>query len=297
MTELSNLLKSSQQEFKDKKNNITAIPCLYYPGDNGFPYLIKNTANQILISGALHISTDQEQLEHGIYDTGYVAVNTQQEIMAQFTLTPDVVILDYKGFTLGVNKSGEFNSEAQTYHYTGEVLLNRNEQYIILDEAEASTLILSDSTTKWLSLATHFGIPVFPSFVSTINLNQTHLIVNVTDSVPLNNVHQTSDTILKQYKRDKIKLYLINATQTQAQLLAQKIFDCPLQFGYFGVQNFVAWKTINEFTQRSFGLKQNIRTMDITINYQLDIATSNAIKYFKQISATINGVEFSTPEI
>jgi hypothetical protein len=296
-TELENLLAASAKEFHDKKNNVLAIPCVYLPAANGLAYLIKDTSQQKEIEPAgVHISVDQEQREDGIYDTGYAAINTQEDIFSKFEIAPDIIILDYNGFIIGINKSGEFNAEANIYHYTGEILLNRNDAYIILDEDEASALILSDSTTKWLDLATEYGLDIFPSFVSTKNIKTIHLIVSINDSKPLNNVHQISDTVERQYKKDSIQLYLVNATLAQAQLLAKKIFETPLKYPTsFGMQDFPGWKMLQNYNQSSFGLKQNIRTMDIAINYQLDITALNVLKYFKQISWTINGKKFSTP--
>ena len=297
MGELENLLKGSIKEFEDKTNNALAIPCVYIPGTNGLPYLIKNTSLQKNVSIALHVSADQEQREDGIYDSGYISIDTHENLMEIFGEGSDIVIILYKEYIIGINRSGDFNSQANTYHYTGELLLNRNDDYIILDEDEATTLILSDSTTKWLDLATYFGLSIFPSFVSTKNKNDTHLIVSITNSKALNNVHQIDDTTKRQYKKDTVKLFLVNSTLIQAQELAEKIFKSPEKYGYFGIQDFPGWKTINEYTQKSFGLKQNIRSMELKINYQLDITTETGIKYFKQISATINDNIIATKKI
>ena len=294
-SEISNLLKGSVKEFQDKNNNCTAIPCVYLPAQNGMAYLVKETSTQKLISCSIHTSTDQTQREDGIYDVGSIVVTTQVNIFAEFEEEPNFIIIDYKDFILGINKSGEFNQVANTWHYSGEILLNRNKQYIILDEEEAATLILSDSTTKWLSLSTELEIPIYPSYISIANKEDIYMTINIQKSTGLGPVRQISDTELKQYKSDDVKLYLVNATLQQAQDIARAIFDSPIKLGLFGIQNYVSWKTINEYTQSSFGIKQNIRTSEIKINYQLDTTTTDAIKYFKQIAATINAVKIQTP--
>lgn len=295
MNELKNLLQSSIKEFEDKNKNCTAIPCVYLPAANGMAYLVKETCKQILISASIHLSTEQEQREDGVYNTGFVSVSTQNDVFAQFEEEPDTIIIDYNGFILGINKSGEFNNVAQTWHYTGEILLNRNEQYIILDEEDAATLILSDSTTKWLDIADELGVVVYPSYISVANKKDVYMTIMIQSSKALAPVRQISDTAMQQYKQDVVKISLINATLQQAQDLAKDIFEAPEKYGTFGIQDYIGWETINEYTQKSFGLKQNIRTATVTVNYQLDTTTTNSIKYFKQIAATINGNKFETP--
>ena len=373
MGEIDNLLNAGIKEFADKRENATAIPCLYLPGEDGMAYLVKDLTKKIEISAAVHLSAEVKQSEDGIYDTGYVSVDTQDDIFSQFAEQPQVVIIDlvhigdqykigyasrfhafsagqtiiggtsgatatihevsvneadntlgilylgevtgsfqdhedllvgtiryavanvYDGFVLGISKSGDFNEVANTWHYTGELLLTRNSQFLILDEPTVTTKILTDSTTLWLGLDTELGVPILPSFISAKNMKNSYISVLIKDSNSLGPVILGNDNVLQQYKKDSVRLFLVNADANQAQIIAQKIWNAPLKVATFGINGpFPGWQMITDRIQPSFGFKQNVRTMDIDINYTLYSDTADVLKYITKIAATVNGSVIKT---
>ncbi len=372
MSQISLLLGASIKEFRDKRNNATAIPCTYLSGTDGMAYLVKDSANQADVSVAIHLSAEVKQVEDGIYDTGYVAINTQDDLFAQFREQPQTIIVNlvhiggqykmgytnrttafsvgqtvtgdtskatgiisevspdevvtsgilylrsvtgvfedgedlyvgvvkyaesdiYDGFLIGVSRSGEFNEITKTWHYTGEVLLSRNYQFVIPEVPPSFAKILTDSTTLWLDLASELSVSIFPSFISAKNVKSPYISVMINSSVALGPVVQLEDLIYKQYKRDSVRLSLVNASANQAQEIAKKIWDAPLKFLTFGINgSWPGWEMITDKTQPSFGIKQNIRTMELDINYSLYTDTTKVLEYILKIAATVNGEVIKT---
>ena len=371
MSELPNLLQASITEFEDHEQNCSAIPTTYFPGSDGLAYLIKNDASAKFISAAVHLNVEAEPKEDGIYDTGIITVDTQDDIFSMFEEQPQIVILSlthvgdqfkmgfgpylnpyhsfaagqvvtgatsgatgmiskvslnddqisgwlyigevigkfadgealtvkgtaiapasvYEGFILGISKSGEYNEEAKTWHYSGEILLTRNSQFVVSSTPlEPMTAILTDSTVLWLGL--ELGVPVYPSFISGKNIRHPYISVKIEKSEPLGPPYQEVDNEISQYKKDTVKLYLVNATADQAQKILKTIWEAPEMVGTFGINNFPGWTTLDH-VQPGFGIKGNVRAMDIVVNYTLVTSTADVIKYITKFAATIGFDGFS----
>ena len=153
MNEITRLLNASKQEFEDKIVNSTVIPCQYLPASNGMAYLVKDDAHSAQVSVAIHTSVDVIQHEDGIYDTGSVGINTLVDLFSLFEVAPQIVIIDYNGFLLSVNKSGEFNAVANIWHYLGEILLSRNSPFIILKKPDTATIRFSGPQGTVITIA------------------------------------------------------------------------------------------------------------------------------------------------
>ncbi len=200
---------------------------------------------------------------------------------------PAMVLITYRGLTIGVNKSGSYNNVAQTYHYTGEIIQNRNKGFIITDNALAESLFLSNSTAKWLEFGTYCGVTIYPSFLTPSNKESAYMTIEIVSTVSRNIVSQVSDIIKKQYLIDTCRLRLINGTLIQAQNIADKLNEQAKESRLFGMMDFPSWTQTNDDTQKSFGIKTNLRVMDMKINYQLESGASNALKYIKTATADI----------
>lgn len=287
MTDFEKLTQASTKQFSDKKNNAVAYPCSYFISSNGLAYLIKNTTGT-KITCAFHITTDQVQQVEGLFDKGFVECNSTTSLCECFQSSNyDLFIIEYKGITIGVNKQEKRIELSGTYHYFGEVIENRNGNYIVLNEAEAQQLYLSNSMTKWLSFGDYCSIPVYPSYLTPVNVATTYITVEIENTKSIGIVHQVSDTVNKQYLQDKLKLYLTNATLNQAQEVSMKLNSQAEKLGLFGFQDLPNWTQINDTTQSSFGIKTNLRFMDLTINYQLLSDPSEPLKYIIQSAVTM----------
>jgi hypothetical protein len=227
------------------------------------------------------------------------AIDTMIDVIAGVTVanasagnTParSMFLVYYKGFVIGINRQLGFNAVANTYHYNGEILQNRNAGYILLNDATASQLFLSNSTTKWLAFGDYCGVPFWPSFLTPSNQSAVHAVVQITDTKPNSIPVQVSDTVVEQLLTDYCKITLINATLAQAQNIAMKLYEQAGEAGYFGCLDFPAWRQEQDDVQSSFGLKANKRTMDMKINYVLESSASSALKYIIEATASITAV-------
>ena len=206
------------------------------------------------------------------------------------TATRSMILVCYKDYIIGINKMIGYNEVAKTYHYNGEIIQNKNKGYIVLDDTSASTLFLSNSTTKWLSFGTYSGIPFYPSFLTPANLESAYAIVEITKTNPVSLPTQVSDTIIQQNLTDYCKITLINGTLKQAQDIAMQLYEQAGEVKLFGVLDFPAWSQDNTDVQSSFGVKANKRTMDLKVNYVLESGASKALKYILDATASITAV-------
>lgn len=274
----------------------TVIPKGTRAGDGGDIVVKTSIAGTIPVAGYIDIlCTSVNYLQtipaHSI-DTmiDVIAGVTVDNALAGTTSTRSMVLVYYKDFIIGINRMIAYNEVAGTYHYNGEIIQNRNKGYIVLDDTSASTLFLSNSTTKWLAFGTYCGIPFYPSFLTPTNQETAHAIVEITKTEPVSLVKQVSDTIVQQSLKDYCKITLINGTLKQAQDVSSLLYEQAGEANLFGVLDFPAWSQDQADVQSSFGVKANKRTMDLKINYVLESGATSAIKYIIEATASITAV-------
>ena len=219
-----------------------------------------------------------------------IAGVTVSNLVAGTQMARSMILVYYKDYIIGINKMIAYNEVAKTYHYNGEIIQNRNKGYIVLNDSIASSLFLSNSTTKWLSFGTYSGIQFYPSFLTPSNLETVHAIVEITKTVPISLAKQVNDTIVQQSLTDYCKITLINGTLKQAQDVAVALYEQAGEVKLFGVLDFPAWSQEQSDVQSSFGVKANKRTMDLKINYVLESGATKALKYILDATASITAV-------
>ena len=274
----------------------TVIPKGTRAGDGGDIVVKTSVAGTIPVAGYIDILcisvTYLQTIPALAIDTMIDAIAgvTVSNALSGTTSTRSMVLVYYKDFIIGINRMIAFNEVAGTYHYNGEIIQNRNKGYIVLDDTSASTLFLSNSTTKWLSFGTYCGIPFYPAFLTPANQEAAHAIVEITKTEPVSLVTQVSDTIVQQSLKDYCKITLINGTLKQAQDVSRFLYEQAGEAKLFGVLDFPAWSQDQADVQSSFGVKTNKRTMDLKINYVLESGATSAIKYIIEATANITAV-------
>lgn len=274
----------------------TVVPKGTRAGDGGDIVVKTSIAETIPVAGYIDIICTSVNYLQTIpalaIDTmiDVIAGVTVSNALAGTTSTRSMVLVYYKDFIIGLNRMIAYNAVAGTYHYNGEIIQNKNKGYIVLDDTSASTLFLSNSTTKWLSFGTYAGIPFYPSFLTPANQETVHAIVEITKTEPVSLVTQVSDTIVQQLLKDYCKITLINGTLKQAQDVSRFLYEQAGEARLFGVLDFPAWSQDQTDVQSSFGVKANKRTMDLKINYVLESGATSAIKYIIEATASITAV-------
>ena len=274
----------------------TVIPKGTRAGDGGDIVVKTSVAGTIPVAGYIDILctsvTYLQTIPALAIDTmiDTIAGVTVSNALAGTTSTRSMVLVYYKDFIIGINRMIAYNEVAGTYHYNGEIIQNKNKGYIVLDDTSASTLFLSNSTTKWLSFGTYAGIPFYPSFLTPANQETAHAIVEITKTEPVSLVTQVSDTIVQQSLKDYCKITLINGTLKQAQDVSRFLYEQAGEAQLFGVLDFPAWSQEQADVQSSFGVKANKRTMGLKINYVLESGATSAIKYIIEATANITAV-------
>lgn len=275
----------------------TEIPAETRAGDSSGTIIVKTLADAT-IPAAGYIDLVCHSVDY-LQTIPADAIDTMIDAVAGVTVnntaggTPasrSMILVYYKDLIIGINRMIGFNGVAQCYHYNGEIIQNKNKGYIVLNDSSASELFLSNSTVKWLQFGTYCGIPFYPSFLTPLNQETAHAVVEITRTDPVSMVKQTTDTIVQQLLKDYCKITLINGTLKQAQDVARLLYEQAGEAKLFGALDFPAWSQENSDVQSSFGVKANKRTMDMKINYVLESGATNALKYITEATASILAV-------
>jgi hypothetical protein len=203
---------------------------------------------------------------------------------------PTMILVYYRDFIIGINKTGTYNNVAKTFHYTGEIIQNRNKGFIIADDSILETLFLSNSTAKWMEFGTYCGIPCYPSFLTPANLESTYMIAEISQTDAIGMVSQGTDEQRSQNCKDQCRLHLMNATLDQAQRVASLLYEQAGEKGLFGVMDFPSWSQVQDDNQASFGVKSNHRVMNVRVNYVLESVAESALNYILDAAAMIAAV-------
>ena len=289
MSEKEKLLKQASKEFTDKLISCIAYECEYIINKNGFAYILinKNKAHKV-DNIAIHISNDRNMSNSGQYDSANINIQTQKDFSDIFRASNSSILLKYKDFIIGVSSYSGYNNTMKQYNYTGEILQNKNKNFVIYDISNIENQLSTNSIPIWIDNKNNIGIEIYPSFLSPLNYENEYLSVEVLDSKALNMVRQ-SGTELLQWKEDRVRLHLINANTLTAQTVALNIqnlsIDCT---DAFGCEDFIKWHTTSEDRQSSFGIISNKATSEIKINYILKTITDKTENYIKKIISQIS---------
>ena len=74
------------------------------------------------------------------------------------------------------------NQEANHYDYRAEILQNKNKGFVVYDITEISSNLLNNSIPLWIYNKDRLNIPVYPSYLSPLNLETPYLSVEVIDT-------------------------------------------------------------------------------------------------------------------
>lgn len=262
----------------------------------GYPEVATVAAKTLPALGYMDVICESQEytvdIPAGVIDTmiDTIAGVTVENLVAGTSSVPALVLVYYRGLVIGINKSGTFNNVAKTYHYAGEIIQNKNKGFILATDSIIETMFLSNSTAKWILFGTYCGVPCYPSFLTPTNLETAHMVVEITSTIPMGMVSQTSDILKQQSCRDSCRIHLINGTLNQAQDIATALYEQAREIGLFGCIDFPAWVQTNDDTQPSFSLKANKRVMDMRINYVLESGATGALKYITDATALIAAV-------
>ena len=301
------LLNKASKEFTSK-----TVPCTCYSAskinlENGFCYiLIDKTKSTIIKNIAIHSNKNREMTLSGQMDIGEYIIQTPVSLSDSFKETPELFILSYDNSFFMVHSLIAYNQEANHYDYRAEILQNKNKGFIVYDITEISSNLLNNSIPLWIYNKDRLNIPVYPSYLSPINLETPYLSVEVIDTKGLSMPRyekENENNYVGQWKQDTIRLHLINATTEAQQELAYNIQTLAQNYNEnaFGVNDFINFKSVSDDRQKGFGIVSNKAISDFKINYYQETVTSNiVIELIKTIIVQVNKQEiilFNAEEI
>lgn len=294
------LLNKASKEFTSK-----TVSCVCYSAskinlENGFCYiLIDKTKSTIIKNIAIHSNKNREMTLLGQMDIGEYIIQTPVSLSDSFKETPELFILSYDNNFFMVHSLIAHNQEANHYDYRAEILQNKNKGFIVYDITEISSNLLNNSIPLWIYNKDRLNIPVYPSYLSPLNLETPYLSVEVIDTKGLSMPRyekENENNYVGQWKQDTIRLHLINATTEAQQELAYNIQTLAQNYNenVFGVNDFINFKSVSDDRQKGFGIVSNKAISDFKINYYQETVTSNiVIELIKTIIVQVNKQEIT----
>lgn len=294
------LLNKASKEFTSK-----TVPCVCYSAskinlENGFCYiLIDKTKSKIIKNIAIHSNKNREMTLSGQMDIGEYIIQTPVSLSDSFKETPELFILSYDNSFFMVHSLIAYNKEADHYDYRAEILQNKNKGFIVYDITEISSNLLNNSIPLWIYNKDRLNIPVYPSYLSPLNLETPYLSVEVIDTKGLSMPRyekEKENNYVGQWKQDTIRLHLINAATETQQELAYNIQTLAQNYNenVFGVNDFINFKSVSDDRQKGFGIVSNKAISDFKINYYQETATSNIVtELIKSIIVQVNKQEIT----
>ena len=153
---------------------------------------------------------------------------------------------------------------------------------------------MNNSIPIWIYNKDRLNIPIYPSYLSPLNLETAYLSVEVTDTKGLSiprHKKENENNYVGQWKQDTIRLHLINAKTEAQQELAYNIQTLAQNYNnnVFGVNDFINFKSVSDDRQKGFGIVSNKAISDFKINYYQETLTNDAvIELIKSIIVQVN---------
>lgn len=294
-TAKTKLLNKASKEFTSK-----IVPCVCYSAskinlDNGFCYiLIDKTKSKIIQNIAIHSNKNREMTLSGQMDIGEYIIQTPVSLSNSFKEAPELFILNYENNYFMVHSLIAYNKETDHYDYRAEILQNKNKSFIVYDITEINSNLLNNSIPLWIYNKDRLNIPIYPSYLSPINLETPYLSVEVIDTKGLSMPtysKENNNNYVGQWKQDTIRLHLINAKTEAQQELAYNIQTLSQNYNenVFGVNDFINFKSASDDRQKGFGIVSNKAISDFKINYYQETLTNDAvIELIKSIIVQVN---------
>lgn len=293
MNEKQKLLRQASKEFTAKN-----VKCICYSAsrviaENGFSYvLVDRKENKVINNITIHFNKNREMYPTGQMDLGEVVIQTPVSLSDTFKTSPELFILklsDSDDYFMVYSLIG-YNKEMSQFDYRGEILQNKNKDFIVYDITNIKDNLINNSMPLWLLNSERLGLPIYPAYLSPLNLETKYLSVDITDTRALT-IAELDNKSIGQWKEDNIRLYLMNATTEEQQDLAYKIQTLAMEHidNIFGVNSTVGFKSVFDDRQRGFGIVSNKAISDIVINYYQSTQSSDlSIELIKKIIVKVN---------
>lgn len=298
--EKTKLLNRASKEFTAK-----TIACICYGAskvnaDNGFSYiLIDKNKSKIIDNITIHTNKNREMGVSGQLDIAEVIIQTPVLLSSTFKEEPELYILKDDNNFFMVYSLIAYNKDMNHYDYRAEILQNKNKSFIVYDITTVKDNLLNNSIPLWIYNKDRLNIPIYPSYLSPINLEKSYLSVEIIDtkglSMPtMSTMPKAEDkkiNRINQWKQDTIRLHLINETTEKQQELAYNIQTLAENYNknVFGVNDFINFKSVSDDRQKGFGIVSNKAISDFKINYfQETMSNNTVIELIKSIIVQVN---------
>lgn len=258
------------------------------------PTKVLTPAPTLVVQGAFHFMTNQEQRQDETLAINSVLFNCTEEIQDFNEIGPNSIwIGEFEGVRFAFTRRRMFFEQAGIFHYQGEAIYAAMESQIIDDVTgfDTQNVIVSNSLPMWLSLDQF--MPMYPSFLVPDNIEPPYASVHIEPSgtraiqpVPWN------DSMSNHYQlvRDKVKITIYGLRNFNALDFQDYIFNYSLETDNFGLVgempvmrdekriqselNVIAMKKVFEPEISYYQTRiRNIAQQDIhsaTVNYSVD---------------------------
>jgi hypothetical protein len=199
--------------------------------------------------GSLHYTAVVEQQEDTVVENNQIIFTSPTVVQPFGSLeTNELYIGERDAFRFAFSSHGSFYEEANLYHYLGESLSPVDTPLIIDDPVGwVPSTTISNSLPLWLVLpgyvppydeAFRCGIPLYPSFLVTDNLEPPFGAVHIETTTPLGGSpifgpHLEQD----QFSKDVVRVTLYGVDNLGAQTFLAFILQYCCDWHTFGVMN------------------------------------------------------------
>ncbi len=152
--------------------NKTIIPA------DGWVYWVQTETNET-VKGSIHYGIDKQQNEDETIAINRIVFTAEEQIQVFDNISPTTIFIGtYQGINFAFSRQGNYYTQANLWHYTGDAIYPAMQSQIITTSQLPSIQpIVSNSLPIWLSQSSF--APVYPSFLVPDNISPPYVVAHV----------------------------------------------------------------------------------------------------------------------
>lgn len=255
--------------------------------------LLKNKKPHCIdIEGSLHQAINQEMLIDETPAATSILFSTFKEIDPLKEINPTEIWLgEYKGSLFSFNRVGNYYSQANEYHYSGDAVYPAFYSQIINDikELDLTSQVVSNSMPFFLLLN---DFPIYPSYLVPANIKPPYAVIDIQQSIPVNyGMIYNEMTNGSQTMTDNVILTLYGIRHNQAIDFIENMRIKYFTDGFPGILN----KPVpldEKRPQSEINAIAQKKQIELKVTYSLERINNLAINLIESIKTNIEAVQW-----
>jgi hypothetical protein len=217
---------------------------------DGYAYWVKTAEPTLKVMGALHYNSDLKQEGDVTQPSTRIVFSSQDQVRDFTVMDPQTLYMAwFEGNQFAFSSLGAHFQQSNLWHYLGSTNFAEYANLIVDDITQVPTeLIISNSLPSWLAINTYTplypvliqfpDIPLYPEFLSPMNLTPPYGTVNIVPddtsaygATPMLMGDMSSD----QLAHDRVIVTMYGATNRQARDFLAAVNQYTLDTERFGI--------------------------------------------------------------